>query len=294
MAVFLLLVNGVLIAALYALGRFVGLSGVSPLVLLYWQILCSAVVVGIVAIARGERPSFSGTRLRYYLIAGLLGTTAPYLVTYAALAHVPAGIVGVVGSLSALFTYVIARAIGAERANRIRSAGILIGLAGVLGIVLPRGALPTPEMTPWVLLAASAPLLFASGNVYRTRAWPPGLTPFAAASGMLCVQAVLLLPFVAAHRALAVPDLAFDGADAALLALGIIASATCAVTFVLQRMAGPVFIGQLGYVITVATLAIGILAFGERYSAWIWLAVSLVFGGVYLVNRRPATSACGG
>lgn len=56
---------------------------------------------------------------------------------------------------------------------------------------------------------------------------------------------------------------------------------------------GPLVVSLLGYVITVATLAIGIALLGERYSNWVWLAVALVFLGVYLANRtaRPPVPA---
>jgi drug/metabolite transporter (DMT)-like permease len=30
----------------------------------------------------------------------------------------------------------------------------------------------------------------------------------------------------------------------------------------------------------------GMAAFGERHSAWVWLAIAVIFAGVLLVNRR--------
>lgn len=289
MTALLLLLNGFLIAALYALGRVAADAQVPPLGLLYWQTLSGALVVGLVAALRGERPGLSWRHVRYYAIAGLLGTTLPYLATYSSLRHLPAGIIGIVGSLSAVFTYAIALSVGTERANMVRSAGIAAGLLGVLGILLPKGALPGPEMAGWVLLAAAAPLALAAGNVYRSRAWPAGLSPLGAASGMLLVQVVALAPAVVLTDSLVLPSTAFTLLDRTLLALAVLASAAYAGLFVLQRRGGPLVVSQLGYVITVATLAIGIALLGERYSNWVWLAVALVFLGVYLVNRTART-----
>ncbi len=292
MSIALLLLNGTLIAGLYALGRVATGEGVSPLGLLCWQAASSALLVGGLAGARRERLPLSLAHLKYYAVAGLLGMSLPYLATYWALAHLPAGIVGIVGSLSALFTYAISRAVGAEPASCIRLVGIAVALAGVLAILLPKGALPEPGLLPWVLVAAAAPLALAAGNVYRTRAWPPGLSPVAAAAGMLAVQALALAPIAVAAEAVVVPQVPLDAADGALLALAAIASGVYVVSFALQRRAGPVMVSQMGYVITVATLLIGLTVFGERYSAWVWLAVALVFAGVYLVTRRPRFAAC--
>lgn len=48
----LLLLNGFLIAALYALGRVAADAQVPPLGLLYWQTLSGALVVGLIAALR--------------------------------------------------------------------------------------------------------------------------------------------------------------------------------------------------------------------------------------------------
>lgn len=288
MATTLLLLNGFLIAALYALGRVAADEAAPPLGLLYWQILSSALVVSVIAALRREPPSFSWQHLRYYAISGILGTTLPYLATYWSLRHLPAGIIGIVGSLSAVFTYAIALVVGAERGSKARTAGVVSGLLGVLGILLPKGALPGADVAGWILLATSAPLALAAGNVYRSRAWPVGLSPIAAASGMLLVQVVVLAPAVALTGSLVVPGTAFTRLDQTLLSLALIASLAYVGLFVLQRKVGPVIVSQLGYVIAVATLAIGIALLGERYSNWVWLAVALVFFGVYLVNRTSA------
>ena len=46
------------------------------------------------------------------------------------------------------------------------------------------------------------------------------------------------------------------------------------------------FLSQVAYVVTVAGIGWGMLAFGERLNAWIGVAVLLIFAGVALVNSR--------
>lgn len=283
----LLLVNGVLIAGVYALAKVAGEGGVSPLGVLSWQLLFAAIVIGLVAALRGDVPTLSPANLRYAAVAGVLGITGPNLVTFAALAHLPAGLIGVITALSPVLTYTIALALRAEKLQPVRAAGIVLGLAGVLAIVLPRSALPRPEALPWALAALLAPLLLASGNVFRTLAWPAGLKPLAAASLLLALQAAVLMPLAVAMGEFEAPSALLRAQDLALSGAGILTAAFYLGAFELQRRGGPVVVGQLGYVITVASLAIGAFAFGERYPRSLFVAVAVVLTGVMLVNHRP-------
>ena len=280
----LLLVNGALIAGVYALAKVAGEAGVSPLGVLSWQVLFAALVVGLVAALRGELPALSLTNLRYAAVAGVLGVSGPNLVTFAALAHLPAGLIGVITALSPVLTYAITLAVRVEKLQGRRAAGVVLGLAGVLAIVLPRSALPSPQALPWALAALLAPLLLASGNVFRTLAWPAGLKPLAAASLLLAVQAAVLTPWALVAGEFEAPS----AQDMALIGAGALTAVFYLGAFELQRRGGPVVVGQLGYVITVASLAIGALAFGERYPLSMLAAAVVVLAGVTLVNRRPS------
>lgn len=283
----LLAANGSFIAGIYAFAKLAAEAGVRPLGVLAWQMLAAAVVLAAIAAARGEWPTWTRANVRYAGIAGVLGITGPNLVSFTVLAHLPAGLVGVITALSPLFTYALAVALRLEALRPLRAAGIALGLAGVLAIVLPRGALPTPDALPWALLAIAAPALLAGGNVYRSVAWPAGLTPLGAAALLLALQALALVPAAMLAGDFVVPgglpahgDLALAGAAALTVAFYLGA-------FELQKRGGPVVVGQLGYVITVASLAIGALVFGERPTAATLAGVAVVFAGVMLVNRRP-------
>jgi drug/metabolite transporter (DMT)-like permease len=287
----LLAINGTLIAGIYALAKVAGTGGIPPLGVLAWQVSFAALVMVVVVSLRGEWPGLTRANLRYAAVAGALGITGPNLVTFAALSHLPAGLVGVITALSPLFTYAIAVALKVERLNALRAAGIALGLGGVLAIVLPRGVLPASDALPWALLAMAAPLMLAGGNVFRSLAWPLGLKPMAAAALLLVLQAMVLLPVAVATGRFEAPRALLRPQDLALLGAGALTAAFYLGAFELQKRGGPVVVGQLGYVITVASLAIGTLAFGERYPASTLVAVAVVLAGVALVNRRSGAGA---
>jgi drug/metabolite transporter (DMT)-like permease len=278
----LLVLNGSLIAGIYA---FAKAGTASALGVLAWQLLFAAAVIGAIAAWRGDWPPIDRHTLRYAAIAGVLGVSAPSLVTFCALSRVPAGFIGVIGALSPLFTYAMAVAVGMERVQRWRVAGLALGLVGVLALLLPRGALPAADALPWALAAIAGPLLLAAGNVFRTLAWPRGLAPLSAASLMLALQALVVVPVALVTGAFVLPLPAQDPGDLALIGAGALTAIFYLGAFELQRRAGPVAVGQLGYVITVASLLIGAFAFGERIGAGMLPAVALVFAGVALVNR---------
>ncbi len=288
MNLLLLLVNGSLIAGIYACAKIAAASGVSAFGMVAWQLLFSALALTVVAVLMRRLPALDRASVRYAAIAGTLGISAPNLITFASLAHVPAGLIGVIGALSPVFTYAIALAMGIERAQRVRALGIALGLAGVLSLLLPRSALPNASAWPWALLALGGPLLLAGGNLFRSLAWPPGLHPISAATLMLLTQAVLLVPAALWLGHLPLPNLAslsWARADGALLGAGLLTAMFYLSAFELQRRAGPVVVGQLGYVITVVSLLLGMVVFGERHGAAALAAIALVIAGVMLVQR---------
>jgi drug/metabolite transporter (DMT)-like permease len=50
----------------------------------------------------------------------------------------------------------------------------------------------------------------------------------------------------------------------------------------LLRVGGPVYLSQIGYVVTAVSVAIGALLFGERYGIRDWITIGLIFVGVML------------
>lgn len=147
------------------------------------------------------------------------------------------------------------------------------------------------EALPWAFAQLVAPLLLAGGNVFRSLAWPPGLKPMAAASLLLSIQAAVLVPLSLTLDTFEMPQNLASGKDFALLGVGVLTATFYLGAFELQKRGGAVVVGQIGYVITVGSLALGALVFDERYPLTTVLAAGIVIAGIMLVNGRPGNGA---
>lgn len=285
----LLVLNGSLIAAIYAVAKQAVQAGVPFATVFAGQVGVAAVIVAIALRMRGEPFPVHPRHIRYGLVAGLIGVTGPNLVTFAALAHLPAGVIGALTSLAPVFTYAIAIGLRLESLKIVGGLGVVFGLLGAVLIADPDTADLTSR-TPWLLLALCSPLLLACGNVYRSVAWPRGLTPMGAAAVLLLLQCLVGIPVAAIAFGLSIPSNAAATGIPAVLAAGLLMAAFYMTAFELQRRAGPVLVGQLGNVISVASLAIGAVWLGERYESSTLVGAVIVVSGVLLVtwSRRDA------
>lgn len=103
---------------------------------------------------------------------------------------------------------------------------------------------------------------------------------------MLLLQALVVAPLAFLSGHFVVPSARLDDSDVALFGAGALNAVFFLTAFELQRRAGPVGIGQLGNVIIIAALLIGVAVFGESYPPAALLAAAVVLAGVTLVNRN--------
>jgi drug/metabolite transporter (DMT)-like permease len=282
----LLVLLGSLWGLAFSLVKIASLAGVPPLAYVFWQSFGAGTILLALAYARGAPPPLSRTLVLYAIGAGLLGLALPNSNGATALRHIPAGLMAVIVAVTPLATATFSRAIGLERLGGRRVGGLLLGLAGTLLIVLPRASLPTAEAAQWALVALATPVLYAAGNVFIARFRPAGVDSVALAAGMLLAAMLFLAPAMLATGSWHPLWRDFGVGEAAILGQVVLTAVTYVLWFEVLRLAGPVFAGQVGYVVTAAGLAWAMLLFGERYSIWVWSAVLLIAAGVALVARR--------
>ena len=80
-------------------------------------------------------------------------------------------------------------------------------------------------------------------------------------------------------------DATMTDGDWALIGTIVIVPIVYALTFVLIQMLGPVLFSIIGYFGTLIGLGWATLYFGEVPSPWIWVAIAILFFGLFLVNR---------
>ena len=259
-------------------------GGVSALAFTFWQTAIAATVLLIICVFRRTLPALDGQHLKYYLVCGLLGLSLPNANMYLTLEHIPAGVAAMVLTTSPLFTYLVVLATRMERFDWHRALGVTSGLVGALLLLLPEGALPAPQMVPWVALCFLTPALYAGINVFAARWLPVESDSLALACGMLYAAMLGLIPALVVTDGFHLPRLPFDVADWALTIQGILSAGAFVLFFQIIRSAGPVYLSQVGYIIVVTGVLLGMAVFDERHSPWIWAAMLFIALGLALVN----------
>lgn len=289
----LVLLLGSLWGLAFSFSKMAANGGVHPVSYTFWQGLGAGLLVAAICRLRGLRIRMERDYLRYYFTIGLIGIALPNVNLVAAIAHLPAGVMVLTIPFVPLMTFLIAIGLKMERFAWLRFAGVICGLAGAALIVLPRASLPDPDAAHWFLLALATPLLYAATNVAAARLRPPDSKSLPLAGGMLLAAATILAPLVFAMDVLYMPELPVGEAEIGIAGQIVISSIAYLIFFEVLRLAGPVFMGFSGYIVTLTGIGWGVLIFGERHSPWVWGAAALIFTGLALVNLRRSASSGG-
>lgn len=292
-ALLLLILSGILAAGVFIAGKRVGAEALSPLLILFWQMSGGALVVWTVSWPSRNFPAWDAEHVRYYLIGGLLGVSLPYVLAFIVLRELQVGTVGLMTALSPVMTYAMARLLDMEQGHPLRLLGLVTGLGGVALLVVPKGNLDLAGNGPFLLLALGIPLSLAASNLYRSRFWPAGSAAVPLVIGMLTVQGLGLLVINLLLGNFPALESTSPETGLLLAGLGALAGASYLSSFNLLRVGGPVYLSQMGYVITAVTLLAGILFWDERYDGRDLLSMALILSGVLLTTwvqgaRQPS------
>jgi len=284
-----------LLALLVLLGAGWGLSqplskiavstGHGPLGLIFWQMLIGVLVLGVINFLRRKPLPLNRNALFWYILIALGGTLIPNSISYISIAHLPSGVVSIIIAAVPMFAFPIALALGNDHFSWLRLTGLLAGLFGVAMLARPEANLPAGA-TFFVALALVAPLMYAiEGNVVAK--WGAGgLDPVTLLMGANMVGVVLAFPLAVFSGQWIDPRGAWGSPEWALIATSVIHVFVYSAYVWLVGRAGATFAAQVSYLVTGFGVVWAILILNESYAGSVWLALSLMFAGLFLVQPR--------
>ncbi|MEM6906204.1 MAG: DMT family transporter [Pseudomonadota bacterium] len=260
-------------------------TGHNAVGLVFWQCLIGILALGLVMALTGRRLPRSRPFLIFYGVCAFLGTALPHSLSFTALAHVPAGIASILMASVPLATLFLSIPLGIDRPGPRRLLGLALGAASVLLVLGPEASLPEPGQAAWAALYLVVVFSYAVENVYIAKYQPEGTDPVQTMMGLFAGAFLMVLPVVAIANTWVLPE-SFGAPEAALIGASLLHVAAYMGFVWLIGAAGPVFAAQVGYVVTLAGVFLGILFLGESHSGWIWAALVLMLAGVSLVRPK--------
>jgi len=276
---------GLLIAVIFAMAKYIVINGIPVFAAFYWQVLGASVILMTIITWQGGRLSIKSHHLRYYIIGGLLGVTAPQLMAFAALQHIPSGLFAIFLTLSPITTFLLASLYERALLPLYRLLGIMIGLIGVSVATFSGFEINSNSASLyWLLLALAVPLLLGVTNIYRSKALPSDAEPLSLAAGTLLSQTLIMTPAILITGEAYLPLATMTVADFALLALAAATALSYLMTFAMQRLTDGVGFSQIGYFVTLGGVIIGALFFDEAIGLSLLLSIALIFTGLAISN----------
>ncbi|NQV45661.1 MAG: DMT family transporter [Rhodospirillales bacterium] len=261
-------------------------SGGHPIGLALWQVIVSSSMLLMFSLFRFRpsmpRPSVIG----FSLFCGLFGVGFPAIALFWSTKYLPAGVVAIAFASMPMFTYLLSMVFRVEHADRIRWLGVIIGFIAMALLIVPEGALPDPDLVPWVLLALAASVGMSLENCYAGGMRPPGISSVQLSCGRQFGAVFYLLPIALITGTLMPIFEPWGAVQWAATGTGVLSGLAFTALLYVIRTSGAVFASQSAYLVTLAGMMWGMILFGERHSAYIWGALVLTIIGCALVRPR--------
>lgn len=267
------------------LSKIIVQGGHHPIGITLTGTVLGAVVLTVMMFLTGRRLPLARKDLIFYGICGLLGTALPNSVSYLAYQELPVGVISIVLAMVPMLTMLGALAIGLERPNSIRLLGLALGAGAVMLLVVPKASLPEPDQAIWIALPVITATAYAAENLYLAVSNRTDLDPMQVLCGLFWGALVLLVPVTASVDGWMLLG-EFDRSEWALIATTVLHIVAYGGFVWLIGRAGPVFAAQVAYVVTLTGVFLGMLFLGEQNSAWVWLSLVAMLGGLALVRPR--------
>ncbi|KVZ28990.1 multidrug DMT transporter permease [Burkholderia multivorans] len=260
-----------------------GLRDADPLTFLALRYAC------VVALLAGPflwlRPALPRTRRAWLnlIVVGLLLQAGYFSFTYLSLKlGMSAGAVALVTSQQPIVVGLLAPALAGERVGALRWAGLALGAAGAVLVILARGSVAIAS--PWALAFALLALACITGGTLWEKRFGTDVHPVSANLVQYAVGLAVSAPLAFALEPMHVH---WSAGLAGSLAYLVICNSLIAISLLLAmvRHGEASRVSALFFLIPPATALIALAVLGETIGALAWPGMALAAAGLYLVMR---------
>jgi drug/metabolite transporter (DMT)-like permease len=269
----------------------VGVQDMSPMVLVLIRASSGFLALAVIVVVRRRElfPDF-GRRLLPFVVMGIANGVLPWMAIAWGEERISSGLASILNATTPLWAAVLVYwVIPLERPSAINYAGVLIGLAGVVILVLPdlsASNLRADLLGTGAVLLAS--LSYAVAALYQRRKLR-GMNVFEGNLGQLAFTALLVLPLAAPS----IPAVHLELKSlAAVVALGVLGSGVAGVLYyyVLNSL-GPVRGSGVTLLVPVTAVFWGATLLHETVTVAILVGMVVILVGIVLTNvGRQAAS----
>ena len=223
------------------------------------------------------------------LVAALFGSGVPAFLFTLAQTYLDSSFVGILNSLTPLFTFCIGIIIFNQKYHKINLLGIFIGLIGAIFLSL-NNLNQSISINIYVYLVVFASLLYAiSANVIKRYLYDLDSTDITSIVFLIVGPLSGVYIFSTDFIVLFDNNKAYESL-AYITILAIICTALAGVMFYkLIKISSPTFATSVTYLIPIVALFWGFID-GEKLIGQYFVGVALIFSGLYLVNKKSVNN----
>ena len=223
------------------------------------------------------------------LVAALFGSGIPAFLFTLAQTYLDSSFVGILNSLTPLFTFCIGIIIFNQKYHRINLLGIFIGLIGAIFLSL-NNLNQSISINIYVYLVVFASLLYAiSANIIKRYLYDLDSTDITSIVFLIVGPLSGVYIFSTDFIVLFDNNKAYESL-AYITILAIICTALAGVMFYkLIKISSPTFATSVTYLIPIVALFWGLID-GEKLIGQYFVGVALIFSGLYLVNKKSVNN----
>lgn len=264
----------------------VAVAEIPPLVLVFLRVLIAGIALHIVLAMRKTFLPFNPSLSLAFLVMGLLNNAVPFSLLFWGQQEISASLASILNATTPIFTFVIAAALlRHEHVTLHRIAGVLIGFAGVAGMLWSSAELS--ETTPMWAQTACLGAAFSYGLAAAFARRFKDVPPLIAATGQLTGSTLIMAPLAVWSLGDWDPNATSALAWANVLALGLFATAAAyLIYFRLLATVGATNASLVTLLVPASAILLGAVLLGEQLTGPQLTGLAVLIAGLLVLDGR--------